>query len=254
MIFVCFLLFLCTGEVHARLLDQDTARRLCLTDRPDLNIHRYREGLVYSRFPRKESKLRIYPNYRRDPLSYVYSRSQAVVYIVRPDDTLRKIARSQGTTVELIRELNDLQGSFLKIGWKLWVWDQPFVIEIDKTLNRMYLKTGDRLIKEYPVSTGKSEAQTPLGVFFIQSRYPYPTWFHKGVVIPGGSPENYLGTRWLGFDKPQFGIHGTIFPEQIGQSVSKGCVRMKNEDVEELYEFIPVGTVVIIKETGSLEF
>ena len=118
----------------------------------------------------------------------------------------------------------------------------------NKTFNRLYLKAGGVLIKEYPVSTGKSSAQTPLGIFLIQSRYPYPTWFHKGVVVPGGAPDNFLGTRWLGLDKPQYGIHGTIFPEQIGQSVSKGCIRMKNEDIEELYEFIPIGTVVVITE------
>jgi lipoprotein-anchoring transpeptidase ErfK/SrfK len=67
-------------------------------------------------------------------------------------------------------------------------------------------------------------------------------------VVPPRSPENFLGTRWLGFNIPKYGIHGTIYPELIGQSVSGGCVRMRNEDVEELYAIIPVGTKVVIKD------
>jgi len=206
------------------------------------------EADVYSRFPRPEPKLQVCPQDHRDPLDIIFLRSSAIIYTVQPNDTLKKIARRHGTTVEFIKELNKMKNDRLQVGRKLRIWDQPFTIEINKTLNRLYLKTGDMLLKDYPVSTGKSEAQTPLGIYFIQSRYPFPTWFHKGVVVSPGSPENFLGSRWLGFDRPQFGIHGTIFPELIGQSVSKGCVRMKNEDVEELYEFIPVGTAVIITE------
>ena len=50
----------------------------------------------------------------------------------------------------------------------------------------------------------------------------------------------------MGFDMEGYGIHGTIHPDQIGQPVSAGCVRMLNTDVEELYDLIPEGTKVSI--------
>ena len=73
-----------------------------------------------------------------------------------------------------------------------------------------------------------------------------PTWYKAGTAVPYGSPKNILGTRWMGITKPSYGIHGTTEPEKIGQQVTAGCVRMKNEEVEELYNFLPVGTEVTI--------
>ena len=233
-------------EAQARLLDQHAERRFFARDLWEIQNRRFIHPSVYSRFPRPERSLRISPADDKDPLDEIYSCARGLVYRVQSGDSLMKIARRFGTTIELIRVLNGIKGSHLTVGQRLRLPDQFLTIRIDKLLNRLYLESEGIVIKDYPVSTGKSGTQTPEGVFFVQSRYPYPAWFHKGVVVPGGSPDNYLGTRWLGFDKPQFGIHGTIFPELIGQSVSKGCVRMRNRDIEELYEFIAPGTTVII--------
>ena len=74
-----------------------------------------------------------------------------------------------------------------------------------------------------------------------------PPWYKEpGVVIAAGDPKNVLGSRWIGISKPSYGIHGTVQPESIGQSVTEGCVRMKNSDVEELYAIVPEGTQVVI--------
>ena len=245
---LCLILFLPATDAFARLRDESASQRLLLADLLNVRNSRYLEGAARSRFPKSERKLHVLPWLQRDPLAMVYARARTWTYTVKPDDTLYRIARRYGTTVEFIEQLNRLKGGCLKPGQVLLITDQVFTLEINKALNRLYFKAGDVLIKVYPVSTGKSSQQTPVGTFFIQSRYPYPTWFHKGVVVAAASADNYLGSRWLGFNKPQFGIHGTIFPELIGQSVSKGCIRMKNEDVEELYDLIPVGTIVVIKE------
>ncbi|MBF0331567.1 MAG: L,D-transpeptidase family protein [Candidatus Omnitrophica bacterium] len=247
-IILCLVLVFLASAASARPVDRDPSERLSLIDLVDSRSGRYYEGYSISRFPKSERRLQIPPDLVQDPLDKIYARPASYRYTVQPNDTLKKIARAHSTTVEFLKALNKITGSHLKAGQKLAIPVRVFSIEINKTLNRLYLKAGDVLIKEYPVSTGKSVAQTPLGIFLIQSRYPYPVWFHKGHIVPGGASDNFLGTRWLGFDKPQYGLHGTIFPELIGQSVSKGCVRMRNEDVEELYEFIPVGTMVVITE------
>lgn len=171
-----------------------------------------------------------------------------IIYQVQPGDTIQKIARKHQTTPELIKKRNHLTSDMIRAGQQLTLWDRPFNIEIDKTTNSLFLRIDHQVVKTYPVSTGKESSVTPVGEFVIKTRYPHPTWFHKGEVVPGGTPQNWLGTRWLGFDKPKYGIHGTIYPELIGQSVSGGCIRMKNEDIEELYDLVPVGTKVVIKE------
>ena len=67
-------------------------------------------------------------------------------------------------------------------------------------------------------------------------------------MIPSESPENILGTRWLGFDMPGYGIHGTTQPDSIGKQATAGCVRMLNSEAEELYDLLPIGTEVTIKD------
>jgi lipoprotein-anchoring transpeptidase ErfK/SrfK len=175
---------------------------------------------------------------------------ESVVYTVANGDTLGKIAREKGTTVELIRRRNNLKGDHIRVGQKLSIFVKPLTLHVDKKANRLLVKMDGNTIKIYPVSTGKATTTTPEGEFFIRDRLPHPTWFHNGTVVPPDSPENELGTRWLGFDKPKYGIHGTIHPEQIGRSVSSGCVRMLNEDVEELFDVIPIGTKVFITDAS----
>ncbi len=172
---------------------------------------------------------------------------QTELYMVEPGDTLKKIAQKFGTTIELLKRRNHLQTSRIKAGDKLSVWLGSLTITIDKSDNTLTLKNGEEVVKVYPVSTGKN-ASSPTGHFTIKDRYTDPVWFHKGDVVAARDPKNYLGTRWLGFDLPKYGIHGTIEPGLIGQQVSSGCIRMRNEDVQELYEMIPIGTNVTIEE------
>jgi lipoprotein-anchoring transpeptidase ErfK/SrfK len=172
---------------------------------------------------------------------------QTEIYIVEPGDTLKKIAVKFGTTIELIKRRNHMETTRIKPGQKLSVWLGSFTIFIDKSDNTLTLKNGEEVIKVYPVSTGRNDS-SPVGKFTIKHRYTDPVWFHKGEVVEANSPKNYLGTRWLGFDLPKYGIHGTIEPERIGQQVSSGCIRMRNQDVQELYEMVPAGTIVNIGE------
>jgi lipoprotein-anchoring transpeptidase ErfK/SrfK len=61
-----------------------------------------------------------------------------------------------------------------------------------------------------------------------------------------GGPANPLGARALYLGSTLYRIHGTNAPWTIGQAVSSGCIRMRNEDVIELYERVPVGATVIV--------
>ncbi len=169
----------------------------------------------------------------------------SVKYTVKPNDSLAKIAKNYNTTIELIKKANNLSQDIIRPGEELKVNNCKFAIVVDKSQNLLFLKSGDEIIKTYVVSTGKNNS-TPVGTFKIVNKEVNPTWFKTGAVVPPGSPENILGTRWMGLDLKSYGIHGTTLPEDLGKQVTAGCVRMRNSDVEELYDIVPMGTEVTI--------
>ncbi len=170
---------------------------------------------------------------------------ETVIHEVQSGDTLGSLAQKYGTTVEFIKKSNYLKSDTIRVGQKLRIWTGSFNIFVDKSRNILILKDGDDVVKVYKVATGENN-NTPIGNFKIITKLIDPVWFNKGIVVPPESPQNVLGTRWLGFDLPGYGIHGTIDPETIGQQATAGCVRMLNKDVEEVYSLVPTGTSVVI--------
>ena len=72
------------------------------------------------------------------------------------------------------------------------------------------------------------------------------------MVIPPGKA-NPLGTRWLGLSRKGYGIHGTNQPRSIGWRASHGCIRMRNPDIEELFELVRAGDVVELHTEHTVE-
>jgi L,D-transpeptidase ErfK/SrfK len=115
----------------------------------------------------------------------------------------------------------------------------------DRTLTLM---EEDRVLKVYRTAVGAPATPSPAGVFQVIQRLPDPTWYGPGKVVPPGK-SNPLGTRWLGLSRKGYGIHGTNAPKSIGKRASHGCIRMRNHDIEELFELVSVGdTVELIGE------
>ncbi|HLK19462.1 MAG TPA: L,D-transpeptidase [Bryobacteraceae bacterium] len=100
-----------------------------------------------------------------------------------------------------------------------------------------------RVVKVYPIAVGKHSTPSPNGSFHIVSRVVKPTYYQPGKVVPAG-PSNPLGTRWMGLGFKGYGIHGTNRPKSIGKAASHGCIRMRNADVEDLFERVEVGDPV----------
>lgn len=173
---------------------------------------------------------------------------QTISYEIVPGDSLGKLARKYNTTPQLIKRANGLKSDVIRTGERLRIWTAPFTVLVNKSQNVLFLKSGEEVLKIYHVATGRDNI-TPVGTFKIAVKIEKPVWFKNGgPPIPSESPENELGSRWMGFDTdPHYGIHGTLHPETIGQQVTDGCVRMKNEDVEELFDIIPVGTEIVIQ-------
>ena len=170
---------------------------------------------------------------------------KTATHIVKPGETLTALARQYATTIEFIKKQNGLSSAVIRPGMHLRIWTGKFSVLVDKSQNILTLSSDADIVRTYRVSTGRGNI-TPVGTFKIVNKLMNPDWTHEGKVIPFGNPENILGTRWMGFDVPGYGLHGTAEPEKIGQQVTAGCVRMLNNEVEELFDLLPVGTEVTI--------
>ncbi|WP_409299199.1 L,D-transpeptidase [Peribacillus sp. SCS-26] len=125
---------------------------------------------------------------------------------------------------------------------------KPFIIVNKKSHQLAYVKDG-RIQQVYKVATGKTKELTPEGLFTIIVKAVNP--YYRKKDIPGGDPRNPLGTRWIGFnargtDGREYGVHGTNQPWLVGTSVSSGCIRMRNQDIEKLYPLIPIGSKILV--------
>lgn len=121
------------------------------------------------------------------------------------------------------------------------------LIVIDKSVNKLYFYQDDQLTRLFPVATGKSPGLTPEGTFTVVSKMVNP--YYGKLNIPGDSPQNPLGVRWLGLSiggGGVYGIHGNNNPASIGTYASAGCIRMHNQDVIWLYDRVPLGARVRI--------
>lgn len=183
---------------------------------------------------------------------------EKVRYEVKGGDNLVKIARAHNTTVEaLIRGNKHIDGSSSMIfpGMVLKIYQGDWRIVVHKQQFLLIIYDGARIFKVYDVAIGR-QGRTPVGMFVVRDKLREPAWTPPGKVIPYGDPENVLGTRWLGLKPAEgtdatlkgYGIHGTWEPESIGSAASQGCIRMLNEDVNELFDITPVGTPVTIKD------
>lgn len=170
---------------------------------------------------------------------------KTAMYDIQSGDSIAKIAKQFNTTVELLKRSNNLTSDIIKVGQRLRIWKGVFSVFADKSQNILILKSDDEVVKVYTVSTGKNNC-TPVGTFKVVDKLINPVWFKSGAIVPPNSSENILGTRWMGFNIPGYGIHGTTDPDALGQQVTAGCIRMRNQEVEELYSLLPVGTQVTI--------
>lgn len=135
---------------------------------------------------------------------------------------------------------------------------QPGTIVIDTRDNFLYLVEADGKARRYGVGTGKPGFEWA-GTHKVTRKREWPDWRPptemikreraKGRKLPAhmaGGPDNPLGARALYLGSTLYRIHGTNQPWTIGRAVSSGCIRMRNEDVVDLYERVGVGTRVVV--------
>ena len=130
----------------------------------------------------------------------------------------------------------------------------PGTIVIDTPNKFLYLVEDGGRAKRYGIGVGRP-GFTWAGVKSVTRKAEWPAWTPPPEMIKrrpdlprhmAGGPENPLGARAMYLGSSLYRIHGSNEPWTIGTAVSSGCIRMRNEDVTDLYSRVKVGTKVIV--------
>ncbi len=189
------------------------------------------------------------------------------VVVEDPKQTLIDIARRHNIGYEEIRMANpDVSLWVPGVGTEVVIPAQYILppapregVIVNLSELRLYYYPADKpgIVETYPVSVGREEFATPVGITRTTVKVKDPAWAPPASmrreaaargepapsVVPAG-PENPLGEHAILLAMPSYLIHGTNRPDGVGMRVSRGCIRMYPEDIESLYERLPSGTQV----------
>jgi len=135
-----------------------------------------------------------------------------------------------------------------------WTKEPAGTIIIDTPNTYLYLVLGEGKAMRYGIGVGR-DGFTWAGVEKITRAAEWPDWFPPSEMIErqpylprfmAGGESNPLGARALYLGKTVYRIHGTNQPSTIGSFVSSGCIRLTNEDIQDLYQRVKVGTKVVV--------
>ena len=138
--------------------------------------------------------------------------------------------------------------------------EPPGTIIISTSERFLYLVQGNNRALRYGIGVGRDGFQWS-GLLRISRKAEWPDWIPPPEMIDrqpylprfmAGGPGNPLGARALYLGNTVYRIHGTNQPQTIGHAVSSGCFRLVNGDVVDLYDRVPVGTKVIVRQSPEL--
>lgn len=181
--------------------------------------------------------------------------------------SLRAISRAHAVPWELICRINNTTDRKIRVGQQLKTPFGPFHAVVTKGVYRMDLylgglpgEPGALYVTSLPVGLGKDDS-TPTGLWSVVpgGKMKNPAWTNprSGEHYEGYDPKNPLGGYWIALKgeegnavgKTSYGIHGTVEPESIGKQASMGCIRLKVEDVQLVYDMMSDGkSRVLVKE------
>jgi lipoprotein-anchoring transpeptidase ErfK/SrfK len=138
--------------------------------------------------------------------------------------------------------------------------EAPGTIIVHTSERFLYVVQANSRAIRYGIGVGRDGFQWS-GLLKITRKAEWPDWnpppemIERQPYLPrfmAGGPGNPLGARALYLGNTVYRIHGTNQPQTIGQAISSGCFRLVNADVIDLYDRIPVGTKVVVRQTPEM--
>jgi len=135
------------------------------------------------------------------------------------------------------------------------VSQQNSTIRLEVSLGKRQVSVyqGTTQLKTYSIAVGRTGWETPQGLFRVNQMLQNPAWIQPFTdeLIPPDDPHNPLGGYWIGFwtdGRNSIGFHGTSDPNSIGSAISHGCLRMHNQDIQELFQIVQPNTLVRVTQ------
>jgi lipoprotein-anchoring transpeptidase ErfK/SrfK len=138
--------------------------------------------------------------------------------------------------------------------------EPPGTIIVQTSERYLYLVQGNGRALRYGIGVGREGFQWQ-GLLKIARKAEWPDWVPPPEMIErqpylprfmAGGPGNPLGARAMYLGSTVYRIHGTNRPDTIGSAISSGCFRLVNSDVADLYDRVPVGTKVVVRQRPEL--
>lgn len=172
-------------------------------------------------------------------------------YSVNFGDRFETIAKDYHVPWEYLSKINRTSPEKLRAGQKLKVIRGPFGVVVDLSDMELTVHAHGYYVVRMPIGIGKDES-TPIGTFQVTDKVVDPIYYGPESVVAAEDPSNPLGEYWIAFSDNDetiqgFGLHGTIDPSSIGKAESQGCVRLHNQDIEDLYHLLSIGSEVVIR-------
>lgn len=186
------------------------------------------------------------------------------LYTVEPGDRLVRLANDFNVPYRFIEQVNGIDAGKIRAGQKIKIVEGPFHAVIHKSDFRMdvFLSGADGkkiYVRSFLVGLGEQNS-TPEGAFIIKpgGKVQGGGWTNPRTneTFAPGDPKNPIGKYWLALQGADprtqsvrgYGIHGTIQPESVGRQMSMGCIRLHDEDIEQVYKMLFEGksTVEIV--------
>ena len=180
-------------------------------------------------------------------------------YVIKTGDSLAKIATKNKISADLLADINGIRDvNLIRAGRTIKVIRGPFRAIVRKKDFSLDVYLDQTFVQHFRVGLGQ-DSSTPTGEWRVGTKLKNPTYYppRGGDIVAADDPGNPLGERWIALigvsgeaaGQHRYGIHGTNDPESIGQSVSMGCIRMFNEDVEALYTYLVTkhSTVTVVE-------
>ena len=221
----------------------------------------------YPKKPEGQAKLKFasYRNMLEEVAERYHTTPDAIVALNGPTALI-----GVGQTLRLpnvVPSSTSYQGSELKDEYRTWFVKlnveanvpQGSSIVVDKSEGQLkVMDDGDRLIAQFPVTTGSGHDPLPIGTWKVPTFSFLPPFHYQPdlfwdvddskteKMLPAG-PNGLVGVAWLDLSKEHYGIHGTPEPQTIGRTESHGCIRMTNWDVLRLSRMVKPGVKAIFQ-------
>ena len=175
-------------------------------------------------------------------------------YMVRAGDRLAAIGEKYKVPYEILMAINSINDpKTLQAGATIKAIKGPFHAKVYRSTFTMDVYLQNTYVRSYSVGLGKPGKETPTGLWRVRpGGKAYATSWRDpdtGIVYQPEDPDYPLGSRWIALDglsgeaksRTGFGIHGTKEPDQIGTAGSRGCIRMFNGEVIQVYNMLVEG-------------